>query len=372
MTLARIVRWTAIAVPLALLIAFAIAYARSGNACDQPREAAPRHPMLALVYCEYGPPEVLRLERIEKPTPADGQIVVRVRAASVNPLDWHYMRGTPYVMRLEAGLRKPAHTRIGVDFAGTVEAVGRGVTQFKTGDEVFGGRTGALAEYVAVAADRAVVPKPPTVTFEQAAAVPIAAVTALQGLRDKGGVRRGQKVLINGASGGVGTFAVQIAKHLGAEVTGVCSTRNVDLVRSLGADHVIDYTREDFTAGTTRYDVILDNVGNRPLGACRRVLTGNGRYVLVGAGGPNDHRWLGPLGRVGLMYLTAPFVPQEMTMFVARLNKADLALLGDLMEAGTVTPVIDRRYPVRQAADAVRYLETGRARGKVIVTMDGR
>ena len=370
MRVRRIVRWIAILVPLALLVAFSIAYVRSTNACDGPTRPTPTTPMRAFVYCAYGSPDVLRVEQFEKPRPADGQILVRVRAVAVNPLDWHYLRGTPYVMRLGTGLRKPASIRLGVDFAGTVEAVGAQVTQFKPGDEVFGGRTGALAEYVTVTADRAVALKPANITFAQAAAVPVAALTALQGLRDKGRTVPGSKVLINGASGGVGTFAVQLAKHFGAEVTGVCSTRNVALVRSLGANHVIDYTKEDFTSGNTRYDVLLDNVGNRPLSACRRVLTRDGRYVLVGGGGPNEHRIVGPFARVAAIFLTSPFVSQEMGMFMAQLNKADLTLMANLMQDGKVTPVIDRTYAFAEAPEAIRYLEAGRARGKVIVTVD--
>ena len=225
--------------------------------------------MKAIVYCDYGVPN-LKFQEIEKPTPADDQLLIKVRAASVNPLDWHFIEGTPYVMRaLGVGLRKPKDTRLGVDYAGTVEAIGKNVTQFKPGDEVFGGRTGAFAEYVCVRDSRAVALKPANITFEQAASVPIAGITALQGVRDKGKVQPGQKVLINGASGGVGTFAVQIAKSMGADVTGVCSTRNLDMVRSLGADHVIDYTKEDFTKGDQRYDVILDNVANHSLSECQ-------------------------------------------------------------------------------------------------------
>ena len=249
--------------------------------------------MKAIVYRCYGSPDVLKLEDVEKPTPADDEVLVRVRAASVNPLDWHYMRGTPYIMRLDSGVGTPTSTRMGVDFSGTVEAVGRNVKRFRPGDEVFGGRRGAFAEYVTVREDRALALKPANVTFEQAAAVPIAAMTALQALRDKGGIQPGQKVLINGASGGVGTFAVQIAKSFGAEVTGVCSTRNLDLVRSLGADHVIDYTKEDFTKSGQRYDLILDNVGNHPLLALRRVLTPGGTMVIVGGSKGN---WITPDG----------------------------------------------------------------------------
>jgi NADPH:quinone reductase-like Zn-dependent oxidoreductase len=323
--------------------------------------------MKAVVYCDYGSPDVLKLANVEKPVPDSNQLLVRVRAAAVNPLDWHFMRGTPYVGRVGMGLRKPEVIRLGVDFAGTVESVGRNVTQFKRGDEVFGGRTGAFAEYVAVRADRAVVLKPANVSFEQAAAVPVAAITALQALRDQGAIRPGQKVLINGASGGVGTFAVQIARAFGAEVTGVCSGRNVDMVRSIGADHVIDYTREDFTRGTQRYDLIVDNVGNHSLRTLGRVLKPEGRYVMVG--GPSG-RWFDPLPRAFGAWALSRFGSQEMRFFIAELNKEDLTALRDLMQSGKVTPVVDRRYTLSEVQSAIRYLETGRARGKVVVTMD--
>jgi NADPH:quinone reductase-like Zn-dependent oxidoreductase len=273
-------------------------------------------------------------------------------------------------MRLSSGLRKPKDTRVGVDYAGTVEAVGRNVTRFKPGDEVFGGRSGALARYVTAREDRAVALKPANVSFEQAGAVAIAATTALQGLRDAGRVQPGDKVLINGASGGVGTFAVQIAKSMGAEVTGVCSTRNVELVRSLGADHVIDYTRDDYSAGGQRYDVILDNVGNRSLSENRRVLAPEGRYVLIGGGGPDDGHWIGPFVKPIQAVLMSPFVSQDMGMFLAKLSNEDMNRLAELMRSGAVTPVIDRRYRLEEAAEAIRYLEQGRARGKVVVTME--
>ncbi len=328
---------------------------------------APR--MKAIVYRDYGSPDVLRLEEIEKPVPNDNQVLVRVRAASVNPLDWHYMEGTPYVARfLGVGLFKPTVARLGVDFAGTVEAVGKKVTRFKPGDEVFGGRTGAFAEYVTVLEDRAVALKPANLTFEQAASVPIAAITALQALRDEGKIQPGQKVLINGASGGVGTFAVQIAKSFGADVTGVCSTRNVDMVRSIGADHVIDYTREDFTKSEQRYHLILDNVGNHSLLACRRVLTPKGKYIIVG--GPNDDRWIGPMARPLKAYVLSRVLSQDMHMFLARLNKEDLTILSDLMQAGKVKPVTDRRYSLSQVPEAIGYLEKGHARGKVVINLE--
>src|SRR5213595_1145667 len=295
--LKRILKWTSVAILLALflgIIALFVAYWRSTNDCD--RTAAPKNPMKAIVYCDYGVAN-LKLADIEKPVPNDDQLLVRVRAASVNPLDWHYVEGTPYVMRaMGVGLRKPKDTRLGVDFAGTVEAVGKNVTQFKPGDEVFGGRGGAFAQYVCPRATRAVALKPASMSFEDAASVNIAGITALQALRDKGKVQPGQKVLINGASGGVGTFAVQIAKSLGADVTGVCSTRNVDRVRSIGADHVIDYTREDFTQKGQRYDVILDNVGNHALSDLRRALTPTG--TLVPNSGGFENHWFASGGRL--------------------------------------------------------------------------
>ncbi len=277
------------------------------------------------------------------------------------------MRGTPYFMRLDAGLRRPAVVRLGVDFSGTVTAVGPRVTRFKTGDAVFGARSGALAEYVA-APERLLAPKPARITFEQAAAVPVAALTALQALRDHGRLQPGQRVLINGASGGVGTFAVQIAKALGGEVTGVSSGRNLALVRSLGADHAVDYTAENYTTGAARYDLIVDMVGNHPLLDNRRVLTPHGAYVMVG--GP-DGRWIAPVDRVIRMVLLSPFIEQRFGMMLSTSNQADLATLTDLMQAGRLTPVIDRSYPLREVAEAIRYLETGRARGKVVITVAG-
>ncbi len=328
--------------------------------------------MKAIVYHDYGLPDVVRLEEIEKPVPNDNQVLVRVRAASVNPLDWHYIRGSPYFMRIvTAGLLKPKETRLGVDYAGTVESVGKNVTQFKPGDEVFGGRTGAFAEYVSVLANRAVVLKPANLTFEQAASVPIAGITALQGLRDQGKIQPGQKVLINGASGGVGTFAVQIAKSFAADVTGVCSTRNVEMVRSLGADQVIDYTQEDVIKSGQRYDLILDNVGNRSLLEWSRVLKPNGIFVTIGGGGPNDGRWIGSfLVRPIVALILSPFVSQKFVMLLAQLNKEDLTILGELMQAGKVKPVIDRRYSLSEVPEAIRYLEKGHARGKVVITLD--
>ena len=369
--LKRILKWTSVAVLLALfvgIIALFIGYWRSTNDCDQ-LTAARGDTMKAIVYCDYGSAN-LKLADVEKPTPNDDQVVVKVRAASVNPYDWHFIEGTPYIMRIGVGLRKPKDTRLGVDFAGTVEAVGKNVAQFKPGDDVFGGRGGAFAEYVCPRADRAVAIKPANITFEQAASVNIAGITALQALRDKGKVQPGQKVLINGASGGVGTFAVQIAKSFGADVTGVCSTRNLDMVRSLGADHVVDYTKEDFAKSGQRYDVILDNVPNHSLSECRGVLTPKGKYVMIGGGGPNDSRWVGPFGRVIATMLLSPFVSQEMGMMMADVSQKDLTILSDLMQAGKVTPVIDRRYKLSEVPEAIRYLEEGHARGKVVITLE--
>jgi len=369
MKIKRILKWTAAVVFLGLFAWFFIAYWTSSNDCDR-KTAAPNNPMKAIVYCDYGLPN-LKLQEIEKPTPADDQLLVRVRAASVNPYDWHFVEGTPKIMRLMGvGLRKPKDTRLGVDFAGTVEAVGKNVTQFKPGDDVFGGRGGAFAEYVCPRAYRAVAIKPANITFEQAASVNIAGITALQALRDKGNVQPWQKVLINGASGGVGTFAVQIAKSLGADVTGVCSTKNVDLVRSLGADHVIDYTKEDFAKGEQRYDVILDNVPNHSLSECRRILNPNGKYVMIGGGGPNDSRWIGPFGRVINTMILSPFVSQKMGMMMADPRQKDLAVLAVMMQSGKVKPVIDRTYKLSEVPEAIRYLEQGHARGKVVITVD--
>src|SRR5438552_14075242 len=279
------------------------------------------------------------------------------------------MEGTPYLGRLPAfGLLKPKIERLGVDYAGTVEAVGKNITEFKPGEEVYGNHFGAFAEYV-VGNAKAMVLKPASLTFEQAASLPVAALTALQALRDSGKLQPGQKVLINGASGGVGTFAVQIAKTFGAEVTGVCSGRNVELVRSLGADHVIDYTKEDFTKRPERYDLIIDNVGNQPLSGFRHVLTPRGKYVVIGGGGVNDNRWTGPLIGVIKMLVLKPFVTQETGMMMAENGRKDLALLADLIQTGKVKPVIDKTYPFSKLPDAMRYLEEGHARGKVVVTV---
>jgi len=370
--LKSILKWSSLAIVLALfvgIIALFVAYWRSSNDCGR-NAVAPTNPMKAIVYCDYGLAN-LKLEDVERPIPNDDQILVKVRAASVNPYDWHFVEGTPKIMRMMGvGLRKPKDTRLGVDFAGTVEAVGKNVTQFKPGDDVFGGKGGAFAEYVCRRAEGAVALKPANLTFEQAASVNIAGITALQGLRDKGKVQPGQKVLINGASGGVGTFAVQIAKSFGADVTGVCSTRNVDLVRSLGADRVIDYTKEDFTKSADRYDVILDNVANHSLSECRRVLNPKGKYVMVGGGGANEQGFIGVLARPLKAMVLSPFISQQMGMMMADANQKDLTVLGDLIQSGKVKPVIDRTYKLSEVPAAIAYLEEGHARGKVIITVE--
>ena len=308
--------------------------------------------MRAIVHDRFGEPDVLKLEEVEKPEPPEDGVLVRVRAASLNRADWYGMTGTPYVGRFSMGLRKPKGRAIGIDFAGTVDSVGASVSDFEAGDEVFGARHGALAEYVAAG--------------EEAATIPVAGLTALQGLRDKGDLQEGQRVLINGATGGVGTFAVQIAKALGAEVTGVCSTSKVQLVRSLGAERVVDYTREDFTRDGERYDLILDVAGSRSWREYKRVLEPHG--ILVVVGGPSG-RMLGPLGHIGRMLLASKRGSRRAVFFVAKPNRVDLDTLRELAEAGRLTPAIDHRYELREAADAFRYIGEGHARGKVAITL---
>jgi len=323
--------------------------------------------MKAIVYEEYGAPDVIELREVEKPVPADDELLVRVRAASVNPVDWHMLIGMPYLVRLVAGLRRPKDTRLGSDFAGIVESVGSNVTQFRPGDEVFGIGDGALAEYVCVREGRAVVRKPENVTFEEAGAVGVAALTALQGLRDKGHLEQGQRVLINGASGGVGTFAVQIAKSFGADVAGVCSTQNVEKARALGADRVIDYTRADFTKNGHRYDVMLDIGGTRSWRECKRALDDTG--ILVAVGGPKTNRLVGPLGRRLGQRLLSILGSRKAVFFIAKPEKADLLALSELLETGKVKPFVERTYDLGDAADAFRYLGTGHAQGKLVVTV---
>jgi NADPH:quinone reductase-like Zn-dependent oxidoreductase len=350
------------------VLSLALAMSHTSPCGPAPPPPAGATLMKGIVYRCYGSPDVLRYEDIAKPTAADNEVLVKVHAASVNPLDWHDMEGTPYIVRLDDGFGKPENPRLGVDFAGTVEVVGKSVKRFKPGDEVFGGRSGAFAEYVTVREERAVALKPSNVSFEQAASVPIAGITALQALRDKGQIHAGQKVLINGASGGVGTFAVQIAKAYGADVTGVCSTRNVALVRSIGADHVIDYTREDFTKGAQHYDLIVDNVATHSLREYKRVLNPKGIYVMIGS--TTIGNWFAWLATPIEGLMLSPFVSQKFGMFVAELNKEDLATLGDLMQSGKVTPVIDTRYKLSETPEALRYLEKGHARGKVVLTVE--
>ena len=320
--------------------------------------------MQAIVSRTYGSPDVLRCEDVERPIPADDEVLISVQAASVNPYDWHFMRGEPYLFRLVAGLGRPKSQRLGADVAGTVEAVGKDVARFAVGDEVFGAGRGSFAELACAPAARLAI-KPESVTFEQAAALPIAALTALQALRDKGHVRSGHEVLVNGAAGGVGTFAVQIATSFGARVTGVCSARNVELVRGIGADEVVDYTREDFTKRAERYDVVLDLVGNRSLRACWGVLSPGGIYV--GAAGTADPWMIRPLARMAAAPVLSLVGSRKLVSVLARITAEDLALVGDLVASEKLRPVIDRRYSLSEVPDAIRYLEEGHARGKVII-----
>src|SRR3989440_2597736 len=320
--------------------------------------------MRAIVYHTYGSPDVLKLEEVQKPVPQDDEVLVKVHATSVNAGDWHLLRGKPFLLRLMGfGLLKPKHKILGSDIAGRVEAVGRNVKQFQPGDEVFGSIRGGFAEYVCARED-ALVLKPANLSFEEAAAVPMAAVTALQGLRDKGQIQPGQKVLIHGASGGVGTFAVQIAKSFGAEVTGVCSTRNLDMARSIGADQVIDYTQEDFTQNGQRYDLILAANGYHPISDYKRALRPKGTYVMTG----------GSTAQVFQAMLLGPLISmtgsKKMGNLMAKLNQKDLAFMKELLEAGKVVPVIDRRYTLSEVPEAIRYLEEGRAKGKVVITVE--
>jgi NADPH:quinone reductase-like Zn-dependent oxidoreductase len=322
--------------------------------------------MKAIVYHQYGPPDVLCCEEIEKPVPGDGEVLMKVCAASLNPYDWHFMRGEPYPLRLMAGIGKPKNKRLGCDVAGVVESVHPSVTQWKPGDAVYGVCQGAFAEYVCTG-ELKLVKKPDTVSFEHAAAVPIAALTALQALRDKGKLQPQHAVLVNGASGGVGTFGVQIAKSFGAEVTGVTSTRNVDLVRSIGADRVIDYTKEDFTTSAERFDLILDCVGNRTFSECRRVLKPKGN--LVAAGGKTDNWMLKPIAQMIAATLQSFFASQKQLSILAKMTQPDLLAMNALLTEKKVTPVIDRYCKLEEVPDAIRYLEEGHARGKVVMTL---
>ena len=322
--------------------------------------------MKAIVYQRYGPPDVLQLQEVDKPVVRDDAVLVRVRAAAVNPYDWHFMKGEPYFMRLIAGLRTPKRIRLGVDYSGQVEAAGKDVTQFQPGDEVYGMCDGAFAEYLSVPESAAAL-KPTNLTFQQAAAVPLAALTALQGLRDSGQLQPTQRVLIIGASGGVGTFAVQIAKEMGAHVTGVCSTQNLEMVRSLGADQVIDYTQEDFAQSGQKYDLIFQLGGKHSPSHCRRALTSKGKLVL--SSGDSDGRWIGPIDRVIKAAVLSPFVSQTLVSLDTKRSKPDLEHLQELIEAGKLTPVIDRTHSLNEVPEAIRYVEMGHARGKVIITI---
>ena len=367
MTIKRAFKWTTLLILVALAAWLFIAYWMSTNDCNR-NAAAPTNPMKAIRYCEYGSPDVLKLEDVEKPMPKDDELLVRVRAASLNFIDAGLVRG-PWVLRLLAGLRKPEFTGFGQDFAGVVEAVGKNVTEFKPGDEVFGGKRGSVAQYVCVRKDRVAL-KPANITFEQAGAVKHAGLTALQGLRT-GKIHPGQKVLINGASGGVGTFALQIAKAFDTEVTAVCSTRNVEMARTLGADHVIDYTKEDFTKREERYDLLFDNVNNHSMTERRRILNPDGICVLAGIGsaGPTQEQ----LGRIvrGLgAGLWSRFTDHKFAQYTTRMDQADLKFLSDLMAQGKVKPFVEKTYPITETAEALRYFEQGHARGKIVITVE--
>lgn len=363
----RIIKWSALALLVVLFAWFQVAYWTSTNDCAH--SSPPRGELMkAIKYCEYGAPDVLQLVEIEKPVPKDNEILVRVRAASLNAIDGQILSGV-LIARPIFGLRKPKSTRFGHDFAGVVEAVGRNVTELKPGDEVFGARSGAVAQYICAREER-VAAKPGNISFEQAAGVRHAGLTALQGLRT-GQIRAGQKVLINGASGGVGTFALQIAKALETEVTAVVSTRNVEIARSLGADHVIDYKKEDFTKREERYDLLYDNVGNRSFSERRRLLEPHGICVLAGIGSAGIHK--GQLGRIAgnlIAPLRSRFTEQKFVSYVTTGSKADLNFLRDLIAAGKLKPFVEKTYPMTEVAAALRYLNEGHARGKIVITVE--
>ncbi|MFT5692149.1 MAG: NADPH:quinone reductase-like Zn-dependent oxidoreductase [Oceanicoccus sp.] len=323
--------------------------------------------MKAITYRCYGPSEVLEYGNVEKPVPADDEVLIKIHAASINPMDWHYMRGSPYIMRLMSGIGAPSSNKIGTDFAGTIEAIGSKVTLYSIGDEVFGGGNGTFAQYITIRENRALFLKPANVSFEQAAAVPIAAISALQALRDEGKLKKGQKVLVNGASGGVGTYAVQIAKAYGATVHGVCSARNIDMVRSIGADRVFDYKKEDYTKSGEVYDLIIDNISNHSPFENIRVLKPKG--ILVNVGGAKGD-WIGPvIAPIRAMFVD-PFVSQELPSLMATMKKEDLAVLAKLMETGKMTSIIDKRYSLKEVPAAIEYSESGRARGKIVINIE--
>jgi NADPH:quinone reductase-like Zn-dependent oxidoreductase len=369
MKVKRTLKWTALVIFAALFAWFEVAYWSSTNDCGRKiPDGAAR--MKAIRYCEYGPPDdVLRLEQVAKPVPNENQVLVHVRAVSLRFYDGGMLEGSA-AGRLMFGLRKPKNTIPGSDFAGTVETVGKNVSEFKPGDEVFGVRAGCLAEYVCVRSAGAIAFKPNNVTFEQAASIPTALV-ALQGLRDTAGLQPGQKVLINGASGGIGTFAVQIAKNLGAEVTGVCSTRNVDLVKSIGADHVIDYTKEDYTKSDQRYDVIYDLVNNHSFAERRRILKPRGICVIAGVGGSGMHEeTLSRFVGVFTAFFRSKFSKEKFVIFGVDINKKDLGALRELTESGKIVPALTKTYPLTEAAAAYKYLETGHVSGKIAIAIE--
>lgn len=354
---------------LVVLAVTALALALSHDSlCGSAPRGLPTQPIRAAVQRCYGSADVVQIETLAKRVPADNELLIRVHASSVNPIDWHFMRGEPYIVRPTSGWGTPKNIRLGTDFAGTVEAVGKLVTRFKPGDEVFGAGYGAFGQYIRAADGGPLALRPADVSIEQAAAAPVAGITALQALRDHGQLRAGQKVLINGAGGGVGTFAVQIAKAMGADVTAVTNTASLEVIRSIGADHVIDYNRQDFTQDGIHYDLIVDLAGTQPLSAYRRALTRTGIYVT--AGNNDKGRWLGPLSGIAKSLIASKFVSQKVVVFMADLKATDVAILADLMHSGKLKPVIDRRYSLERIASAIRYQETGHAQGKVIVTVD--
>jgi NADPH:quinone reductase-like Zn-dependent oxidoreductase len=356
-----------LAVFVAAIAALAIALSHSSACEPAPALADGTETMNAIVQRCYGTPEDLSFEKVAKPVPDSNQVLVRIVAAGVNPLDWHFVRGTPYLVRLMAGLSAPDHPGLGVDYAGVVESVGSEVTRFKPGDEVFGGGDWAYSEYMVANENGSIVIKPAEVSFEQAAAVPIAAITAIQALRDMGRLEPGQSVLINGASGGVGTFAVQIAKSMGAEVTGVCSTRNVAMVSSLGADFVLDYKKEDYTELDKQYDLILDMVSNHSLTANRRALKTDGIFVIVGGGKGN---WLGPMMTPIKAMLMSPFIDQEIALILAQMEQSDLTILANMMQSGDLKSVIDSRFKLRDVPAAMVKSEEGHTRGKMVINVE--
>jgi NADPH:quinone reductase-like Zn-dependent oxidoreductase len=354
---------------LALVVGGFAIYISHDAACEAASQAPTGAPMTrAVIYTCYGGPDVLQIAELPRPVPGPGEVLIKVHAAAVNPLDWHYMRGSPYVMRLMSGTGRPTEPRLGVDFAGTIEAVGSGVTRFSVSDAVFGGTTGAFGDYVVTGAEHAIAHMPDNVTFAEAAAVPVAGLTALQALRDSGKLAAGDKVLVNGASGGVGPFTVQLAKYFGAEVTGVASGRNEVFVRSLGADHFINYREQNYLDAGITWDVIVDNVGNQPLLDNKKVMQPDGVLVMVG-GPPGD--WIGPLIRPLSALLLNPFTDPEFAPFLSHLNGEDLEFLADRMAAGELTVEIDKRFPLADIAEAIRYSEEGHARAKIVIDVVG-